>query len=392
MATAPSPLRTALTGFLILVFSMGIGRFAFTPILPMMQSEGLLSVGDGGVLASVHFIGYAMGAVLSWRLTWSPRSVLVLSLAAIALSTIAMGLTNAYGIWLAARWVAGVCSALVLVAVSTQFVKVLAQSGRLELEGVVFAGVGGGTALVGLMTLWLMAVNAPSRIGWLVFGFATLAVTVAVYVLIANQTFVGPTDSDERTRSAPRLVWQVILPYGAMGAGYIIPATYLPIMAQQAIASPMVFGWSWPIFGGAAAMSTVVAARLYGTFSNRQIWIASQLVMGLGLLIPALSSHIVAIIVGGLCVGGTFMVVTMAGLKEAHNIGGTSGAQHHIAAMTVAFALGQIIGPALAGWAYDATQSFAYPLLIGGFVLIATLVPMLKQSVAIAQRPQSPRL
>ena len=70
-------LRLALTGFMILVFAMGVGRFAFTPLLPMMQADGLLSVRDGGYLASVHFIGYAMGAVLSWRLNAPPKTVLV---------------------------------------------------------------------------------------------------------------------------------------------------------------------------------------------------------------------------------------------------------------------------------------------------------------------------
>lgn len=168
---------------------------------------------------------------------------------------------------------------------------------------------------------------------------------------------------------------------GMMGAGYIIPATYLPIMAQQVVSSPMIFGWSWPIFGTAAAISTLFTARLHQTFSNRKIWIASQLIMAFGLLVPAVWSNIIAVTISGLCVGGTFMVITMAGMKEAHRIAGSAHAQRLIAAMTASFAFGQIISPFLAGWIYDATRSFAYPLLMGSVILVVTLAPMIRSSV-----------
>ena len=79
------------------------------------------------------------------------------------------------------------------------------------------------------------------------------------------------------------------------------------------------------------------------------------------------------------CVGGTFMVITMVGMKEAHRLAGPADAGRHIAAMTAAFAAGQIIGPVFAGWLYDATSSFSYPLLFASVVLIATCLPLAVQ-------------
>ena len=313
--------RVAVYGFATLVLAMGIGRFAFTPLLPMMQSDGLVSVSGGGVLASVHFVGYAMGALLAGRLNASPGLLLFGSLAAIGGSTAVMGVTADFTVWLIARWLAGVCSAIVLVVVSTYFVKELARTGRADLQGWVFAGVGGGITIAGLVTLLLMAAGSSSVVGWHVLGIGALIAAAIIYFGLDGSRLLVKAETQSLTSEHTRLNWRVIVPYGAMGAGYIIPATYLPIMAQQAVSSPLVFGWSWPVFGLAAAVSTLITARLITKYSNRQIWVVGQLIMALGLVLPALWQNLAAVIVAGICVGGTFMVITMVGLREAHLIG-----------------------------------------------------------------------
>ena len=83
-------------------------------------------------------------------------------------------------------------------------------------------------------------------------------------------------------REAARLVFS----YGAFSSGYIIPATFLPAMAREVIQDPAVFGWSWPAFGAAAALSTLAAAWLAPSIANRSLWIASQLVMTCGVALP----------------------------------------------------------------------------------------------------------
>ncbi|MGI9437261.1 MAG: YbfB/YjiJ family MFS transporter, partial [Geminicoccaceae bacterium] len=253
MTNDQRPLGIALIGFAILVCSMGVGRFAFTPILPIMEAEGLLTIREGGTLASAHFVGYAMGALLAGRLISSPQATLLMSLLGIAVATMAMGFTDSFAVWLFSRWVAGVFSALVLVVVSTYFVKRLAEIGRPDLQGWVFAGVGGGTALVGLAILGFMLTTAPSRMAWQVFGLATLAVAACIFFVLGRRSTVhattGPSRDGQNDDTSTALAWHLILPYGAVGAGYIIPATYLPIMGQQAVSSPLIFGWAWPVFG-----------------------------------------------------------------------------------------------------------------------------------------------
>src|SRR5258706_11152675 len=60
----PSGFKIALAGLAALAVAMGVGRFAFTPLLPMMQQDAGLSVAGGGWLASANYLGYLVGALL----------------------------------------------------------------------------------------------------------------------------------------------------------------------------------------------------------------------------------------------------------------------------------------------------------------------------------------
>ena len=235
-----------------------------------------------------------------------------------------------------------------------------------------FSGVGAGIALAGLGCVAMMATGLASAPGWQIFGAVSLAAAALIFVLMGPQVRAPALTIVRSPSTRSPMVWSVIAAYGATGLGYVIPATYLPVMAREFVQSPLVFGWSWPIFGAAAFASTLFAAGLYRRFTNRQIWVASQAVMAAGLLIPVLFGGILSIVVAGLCVGGTFMIITMAGMKEAHAIASPEHVVRHIAALTTAFAAGQMVGPLLAGALYELTQSFAPSLISTSLILIVT--------------------
>ncbi|MCP5373091.1 MAG: YbfB/YjiJ family MFS transporter [Hyphomicrobiales bacterium] len=368
--------RLILAGMAALALAMGIGRFAFTPLLPPMRAEGLVTLSGGGVLAGVHFAGYLMGALAGPWAGARPRAVLVGSLLAIAAATLAMGLTDSFLAWLALRWLCGLCSAFVLVLVGGHLVSRLA--GRDGAQGWVFAGVGAGIALAGLGALALMAAGAGSARGWQGFGAASLVLAVVLALVLGPQLPARGAVARRGGGGRAPLSWPLVLAYGAMGLGYIIPATYLPVMARESVPDPLVFGWSWPLFGLAAFASTPVAARLRRRFAARRVWAVGQVVMAGGLLAPALWPGLAAIVAGGVAVGGTFMVITMAGMQEAHRVAPPDDALRHIAAMTAAFAAGQMAGPPLAGLVHDAGGGFAGPLAVTALVLLATAAGLVR--------------
>ena len=106
-----------LAGLLSLAAAMGIGRFAFTPVLPLMLREDLLDVAQGGWLAAANYAGYLAGALTASRIPLRAGALVVVALIATATFTAAMALPLAV-FWLPLRFLAGAASAWVFVATS----------------------------------------------------------------------------------------------------------------------------------------------------------------------------------------------------------------------------------------------------------------------------------
>ena len=255
-------------------------------------------------------------------------------------------------------------------------VKRLTENGAVEYQGWVFSGVGAGILIAGLGCLAFMVNQVGSSLSWQIMGAVSMIAICAVCLNMGPEIPAVRLASGHRESQRTPLDWRIVIAYGAAGIGYIIPATYLPIMARDIVPSPLIFGWTWPVFGAAAFVSTLLAARFQKRYSNRQIWAASQVVMAIGLLLPVIHPHILTIITAGLCVGGTFMIITMTGMKEAHRIAPPRDVMRHIAVMTAAFATGQMIGPMFASSVYDLTRSFAASLIITSALLVITAMTL----------------
>ena len=370
----PSPTAVALTGLTALAVAVGIGRFAFTPILPLMQQDAGLSVAQGGWLASANYLGYLVGALSAMGLRVRPATATRVGLVLIGLATLGMGLEHRFAAWVALRWLAGVGSAWVLVFASAWCLERLAPARRPLLNGAVFAGVGTGIAVAGGACLVLMQAGASSAQAWTSLGVLSLAGTAVIWRAFGADADAGVSEGRPVTARGLSLdadSRRLVLCYGAFGFGYIVPATFLPVMARQVVSDPSVFGWSWPVFGAAAAVSPLAAALWGRLFGNRRLWMLAHLVMALGVALPVAWPAIGGIMVAALLVGGTFMVITLAGMQEARAVAGPR-ATGLMATMTSAFALGQIIGPVSVSYLVGAGADFSRPLLGACLLLVAS--------------------
>jgi MFS family permease len=368
------PAVVAAAGLVALAVAMGIGRFAFTPILPMMQVDAGLSVAEGGWLASANYLGYLLGALSAMVVRIRPTTAIRVGLGAIGTVTVAMAVTHRPGDGVALRAIAGVGSAWVLVFASAWCLDRLAPLRRPVLNSAVFAGVGVGIAVAGGFCLVLMARGAGSPYAWTGLGIVSLVATALVWPVFGGDGEAAappgrPPASPGAGRTADRV--RLVLCYGAFGFGYIIPATFLPVMARQALRDPAIFGWAWPLFGAAAAASTLAAAGLSRCFGDRRLWSLCHLVMALGVVLPLVWPGIVGILWAALLVGGTFMVITMTGMQEARRVAG-GRATGLMAALTSSFAAGQIVGPLCVSYLARADGSFREALVIACVALVAS--------------------
>ncbi len=358
----PSTLGLCLAGALALAVAMGIGRFAFTPLLPLMQREGLLGSGGGAALAAVNYAGYLLGALTAARLAARPRRLVMASLLATAAVTAAAGVLHGLAAWLLLRGLAGVLSAWVMVGISSWAIGALARRGRADAGGWVYAGVGLGIAAAGTLA-WALGAEGSAAL-WQQLGL--LALVAAAVVALCWRADVAPTAPSAAApaaRGAARGYGGLILSYGLFGFGYILPATYLPAMARALVDDPRLFGLAWPVFGAAAALSTLVAGPVLARWSRTKVWAVCHGMMAAGCALPLASRSGAAIAIAALAVGGSFMVATMAGLQLARDRAAANPAPL-LSRLVAAFALGQIAGPLAA---YLAGQ------ILGGDGLAPTL-------------------
>src|ERR1700712_541086 len=143
--------RAALACMVTLAVAMGLGRFAFTPMLPIMLHEGKLDLQAGGLLASLNYLGYFVGAVSCASLRVKATTMVRGGLVATAALLLGMGLLHGFSAWGVLRTAAGVMSAWVFVFASGWGLRRLAETNSPMLGGVIFTGPGVGIAVTGLL-------------------------------------------------------------------------------------------------------------------------------------------------------------------------------------------------------------------------------------------------
>ena len=184
MKAVRAPWASAFAGLVALAVAIGIGRFAFTPILPMMQGDWGLTVAEAGWLASANYAGYLAGAFTAIGARVRASLAIRGGLLVIGVSTLAMGLDHAFLSWLALRFIAGAASAWVLIFVSTWALERLAA--HPGLSGVVYAGVGAGIVVAGSGCSVVMALDAGSATAWLALGGVSLCATALIWTLVKD--------------------------------------------------------------------------------------------------------------------------------------------------------------------------------------------------------------
>jgi predicted MFS family arabinose efflux permease len=379
-----APLLLAMAGLVALAVAMGIGRFAFTPLMPMMLHDAKLTLGQAGWLASANYVGYLLGALSATWLRRTPERTIREGLILVGGVTIAMGLADSYAIWLLLRLAAGIASAWILIAVSAWSLSKPAFVERPFLSSVAFSGVGCGIAIAGLACIIFMRQNLGSSAAWIVLGILALVAAALLWKIFSGAEPATPYAQ----AASPAFHWtadavRLVCCYGIFGFGYIIPATFLPVMAKSALQGSTAFVWSWPVFGWAAAVSTLLVAALVRRIGNRRLWALGHWVMAVGMLAPVIWQGLLPILIAALCVGGTFMVITLAALQEAKRIAIGQPAKL-IAAMTAAFATGQIIGPLTVSGAANGNNHF-----YAGLSIAASLLALSAGALIVKRKSQA---
>lgn len=366
------PIYLVLGGVFALFIAMSIGRFAYTPILPFMQLEKGFSTVFAGTLASANYAGYLAGALIGsiFPIQRVRSSLLRISLVASIALTFGMGLIEEPSIWLVFRFLSGVMSAFVFVLTSSIILDRLAARGQIGLSGLMYAGVGLGIFVSGLVVQPLVTAFTSDG-AWI--GLGVIASCLALYVLFVvreDQPVIAPvasTNTSPKRRIEPWLVW-LLIAYGLEGLGYIITGTFIVAIAENSTIFSGDGTQVWAIVGLAAVPSTMFWAYVGGRLGWMRSFAALLVIQAIGVLLPALSQSSLSFYASAVLFGATFMGVTVLVASYAREKFPHASARI-LSVLTVTYALGQMIGPVVASGLAEQTGSFEYAL-IGASVVI----------------------
>lgn len=380
------PLAVALAGMAALAVAMGIGRFAFTPLLPMMLHDGVVTLAGGSWLATANYLGYLIGALACMALPWvAPRArqrwhavrLARWGLAATVLLTLGMALPLP-GAWPALRFAAGVASALVFLNVSVWCMVRLVALGHAALGGLIFCGPGLGIVLTGLSASAMVALGWPAAAGWAVFGVLSVGLCTAIWPVLQGLALPAPAAAAHAPGLAlpgqgPLARTGLTLAYGLAGLGYIVTATFLPVIARAAL--PAGSPWPdlfWPLFGAGVALGALLSTRTPAAWDRRWLLMLAYWVQAGAIALSLVWPGPLGFALGSLLLGLPFTAITFYALQEARRVWPAAG-DSFPGLLTAAYGIGQIVGPPMVAWMLHHTatqgQGFVYGLAVAAAAL-----------------------
>ncbi len=357
----------AVAGLLALAAAMGIGRFAFTPLLPMMLADGVVTLATASWLASANYFGYLVGALLCtfqpliWRRLGiraqvnGPAMVRGGLVATVALT---LGMAAPWpAFWPVLRFAAGMASAFVFIYMSGWCLAQLARRGQPAMGALIYTGPGVGIVASGLAASGMVALGWRAAAGWLIFAVLAALLAAAVWPVLGRQDAAHasapgatppPPAPGTATGEASRMeIALLALAYGLAGFGYIITATFLPVIARQALPASPWIDMFWPIFGAGVITGAVLASRIRAPRDLRLLLAACYGVQALGIACGLASPSLAGFAAGSLLLGLPFTAITFFAMQEIRQRKPAQVASF-MGLLTALYGLGQIAGPPLA--------------------------------------------
>lgn len=338
--------RIALTGFLAFVVALGIGRFAFTPQVPLMIAEHQFTLTGAGLVAAFNYLGYLLGAYDAMRATRHvERRLLVGVWAAVLLTLLSAAVTGE--VWHAAiRFVIGWTSGWAMVLVAAWCNERLIHYGRPAMSAAVFAGPGAGILLSGLLAAAIHSLALSAAAAWLVYGVLAL-----ILVLLVNRYFPRagewhrPLVNVEPLIITPPLK-RLVLCYSLAGFGYILPATFFSQMANARFPDSLFAQFVWPVFGGAAIVGIALGIVTRHCLKTHQRLAITLWLQGCGVLCAEIVPGVNGLIIGAVLTGGGFLCVVQLALQYSRELA-PNHSRYMAGLLTTGYAIGQLAGPLL---------------------------------------------
>jgi len=383
------------TGFLTVLGAHGFGRFAYSLVLTDMKAALNLDFFQMGLIATTNFIGYLALATIGGALAskYGSRRVIALSAFMMGVSMILTGLSRSFLEVLVWRFITGLGNGGAYLPAMALPSIWFALKLRGRATGCVSAGIGAGFALAGVIVpaVLLSYGEVGWRYAWFYLGAALLAIAFVDFLFIRNRPEdlglkpLGLEEEEAKAQSAgggsslkwglvykSKEVWMVGLVYFMYGFSYIIYVTFFSAYLET------VFRWSKEAAGGLwslVGLLSIASGILWGWVSDvlgRKYGMAlAYSVLALSFLLYALALPPYGLYASALAFGVTAWSIPTVAVVAAADYVGPELRSAAAGFVTLFFGIGQAIGPALGGFAIEATGVFANAFYVAFLVATA---------------------
>ena len=362
-----------LGGISALIIAIGIGRFSYTPILPLMQQNNTsFSNSLAGFLASSNYAGYLVGSILVVIIPMKHCKITVLKLSLIAsiLTTAFMGIFNLYSLWFAFRFISGVVSAFLFILSSGIVLEELTKQNKVKLSGIFYSGPGIGIFLTGIL-IPIFNTLFNWEVIWILLSIISIPLAIISWIYLKEtpktEDNLNTIKISVKVPPAKWLPW-IFIAYGLEGLGYIVTGTFIIDIAEKI---PSFNGHAtiiWAIVGLFAIPSCLIWSSLGKKYGLVKSLIFAMILQAMGIAFPVFFKTELGIVVSAILFGATFIGITALGTTLVSYMKPNDNSKI-IGAFTAIYGVGQMVGPSLAGMLSSSTNNYYLSLLLASIVV-----------------------
>lgn len=386
----------ALIGLYCMAVVMGYGRFLFTATLPDIMLQLSLSTTIAGWLASINYIGYFIGALIAMfvpqRLTW--QALLLWTVVSIVTTILLVVPNMSLNLWYIIRLLAGIASGVAMILSSSFVIQSLSLHRRSVLSAVHYAGIGVGISASAILTWWLLTLGHHFDKIWLVAGLSSLPLLWLLWGIKPQNSNMSNSDFGNQNQrlslsqtyvNFKRALYEAItghhkaiallsVSYALAGFGYITSATFLPVMAAQRLTSQTYAGLMiWLVVGVFAMLSNPIWGALAKRIGEIKTLIGLTILQAFGMFLPIWFEGAVGLYGNAIILGLTFVGMVSMTLTIIKNINPIYS-NLLIGLATLAYAVGQFIGPLVTVALAGQNDNFNAGLMVAAIGLIIGLI------------------
>ncbi len=367
----PKTWRMQLSGLCAILASIGLARFAYAPLLPELVAAHWFDPAQAAYLGAANLAGYLAGALAGQRAgeRIAPALVLRAMLAAATAAFFACAFPLSFLWFFIWRFLPGFCGGVLMVLVAPTVLPYVPPSRRGLASGVIFAGVGCGIVVSGVLVPLLLRDGLATA--WLGLGVFSLILTVAAWngwpdaKPPKEQTGTAPIPRENRGSWALTAIYAQ---YGLNAIGLVPHMIFLVDYIARGLGQGRGPGAQyWVLFGFAAMAGPLLAGAVADRVGPRRALGPAYLLQGAAIGLLALSASSAALIVSSLVIGAFMPGISALTLSRVRELAEGDAQRQKTAwsICTAVWAIGQ------AGGAYGFSYIFA--ITGGGYTLLFAL-------------------